>query len=265
MDKAIAQRLRTATLAAWHTMGCRDYARVDFRVDEAGHFVILEINPNPDISPDSGFAAALTCARIPYHHFVRKVYDNSRARLALRLAAIQPIKRKTGKKLASKKSQVGSKPLIRFSKASDRDGILAFMKGTGFFHDGEIDVAREVLEEAIAKGPAGHYQSFTLLADDQPAGWICYGPTPCTKGTFDIYWIGVSAHAQGRGFGRVLLEHVEKNIRRAKGRVIIIETSGRPLYEATRGFYLKTGYTEAARIPDFYDQGDARVIYSKAL
>lgn len=265
MDKAIAQRLRTATLAAWHTMGCRDYARVDFRVDEAGHFVILEINPNPDISPDSGFAAALTCARIPYHHFVRKVYDNSRARLALRLAAIQPIKRKTGKKLASKKSQVGSKPLIRFSKASDRDGILAFMKGTGFFHDGEIDVAREVLEEAITKGPAGHYQSFTLLADDQPAGWICYGPTPCTKGTFDIYWIGVSAHAQGRGFGRVLLEHVEKNIRRAKGRVIIIETSGRPLYEATRGFYLKTGYTEAARIPDFYDQGDARVIYSKSL
>ncbi|MEI8139428.1 MAG: GNAT family N-acetyltransferase [bacterium] len=265
MDKAIARRLQAASLAAWHTMGCRDYARVDFRLDAAGNFVILEINPNPDISPDSGFAAALTATRIPYQKFVSKVCGNARARLILRTANQKAAQPKAEKKQLKKKASSSIKPRIRHSEASDRDGILDFMRGTGFFHDGEIEVAREVLEEAIAKGPSGHYQSFTLLTDGQPAGWICCGPTPCTKGTFDIYWIGVSANAQGRGFGRALLEHVEKHIRRAKGRAIIIETSGRPLYDSTRGFYLQTGYTESARIPNFYDEGDARVIYAKAL
>jgi len=265
LDKTLAHRLHEASLGAWHTMGCQDYARVDFRLDEAGNFVILEINPNPDISPDSGFAAALQASRIPYHTFISKVCANAGSRLMLRTNVPQQRKIKTVHKKSNKLSPATLKPLIRYSEASDVDGILAFMKETGFFHEGEIEVAREVLEEAIAKGPEGHYQSFTLLDGGQPVGWICCGHTPCTKGTFDIYWIGVSPKCQGRGFGRVLLEHVEKFIRKIKGRVIIIETSGRPLYEATRGFYLKTGYTEAARIPDFYDQSDARVIYSKAL
>lgn len=265
INKTTTRHLEEAALAAWHTMGCRDYARVDFRLDDAGKFVILEINPNPDISPDSGFAAALSARRIPYPEFVNKVCENALSRLQRRKEGqMASIARSLGKLAAGKKSSA-HKHVIRHSEASDRDGILEFMRGTGFFHDGEIEVAREVLDEALAKGPSGHYQSFTLLADGAPAGWICYGPTPCTQGTYDIYWIGVSSKAQGRGFGRALLEHVERIIRNIKGRVIIIETSGRPLYDSTRGFYLKTGYIEAARIPNFYDHGDARVIYSKSL
>ncbi len=265
LAKGIAKRLQESALAAWHTMGCRDYARVDFRLDEAGNFVILEINPNPDISPDSGFAAALTASRIPYQKFVRKVCENAMARLSLRVTLPHSETGKPAPETAKKRIRSRKMPQIRYSEVSDRDDILSFMRETGFFHDGEIDVAREVLEEALVKGPSGHYQSFTLLADSKPVGWICCGPTPCTHGTFDIYWIGVSAKCQGRGFGRALLEHVESHIRNKKGRVIIIETSGRPLYESTRGFYLKTGYGEAARIPDFYGEGDARVIYSKTL
>ena len=265
MDKDTAKRLRAATLAAWQTMGCRDYARVDFRLDEAGNFVILEINPNPDISPDSGFAAALNTSRIPYQKFVSTMCGNAYSRLKLRTPAQQPGSPKAKKAQPKKRLPKGPTPLIRYTEASDREGILAFMRETGFFHEGEIEVANEVLEDAIAKGTKGHYQSFTLLTDGKPVGWICCGLTPCTKGTYDIYWIGVSPHTQGCGYGRALLEHVEKLIRKLKGRVIIIETSGRPLYDATRGFYLKTGYNEAARIPDFYDQSDARVIYAKAL
>lgn len=265
MDKALAHRLQEASLAAWHTMGCRDYARVDFRLDEAENFVILEINPNPDISPDSGFAAALTASRIPYQKFVSKVCENALSRLLLREPLTQPPAPTPPIKTLAKRPSLKKKPLIRFSEASDHDGILAFMQDTGFFRKDEIDVAREVLGEALSKGPSGHYQSFTLLAEGQPVGWICYGPTPCTIGTFDIYWIGVSANCQGRGFGRALLEHADRLIRKIKGRILIIETSGRALYESTRGFYLKTGYAEVARIPDFYEQGDARVIYAKTL
>lgn len=265
MDKTTAKQLQAAALAAWDTMGCRDYARVDFRLDAAGHFVILEVNPNPDISPDSGFAAALACSHIPYQKFVGKVCANTLARLMTRTPAKPVAPPRPTCKTGTGKSKPASRPFIRQSEQADRDGILNFMRGTGFFHDGEIEVAREVLDEALSKGPTGHYQSFTLLAAGAPAGWICYGPTPCTTGTFDIYWIGIGADHQGRGFGRALLEHVEMLIRKAKGRTLIIETSGRPLYDSTRGFYLKTGYKEAARIPDFYDRGDARVIYVKSL
>lgn len=265
LDKTTAHQLQSAALEAWQTMGCRDYARVDFRLDEAGKFVILEVNPNPDISPDSGFAAALACSHIPYQKFVKKVCENAVARLKIRALSKPLISQPNSRKAAAKKSKPGKRPCIRCSEMADREGILSFMRDTGFFHDGEIEVAREVLDEALNRGPEGHYQSFTLLESGVPAGWICYGPTPCTTGTFDIYWIGVSAGHQGRGFGRALLEHVEKLIRKARGRTIIIETSGRPLYDSTRGFYLKTGYTEAARIPDFYDRDDARVIYVKPL
>jgi D-alanine-D-alanine ligase len=268
IEKTLASRIHDAALAAWHALGCRDYARVDFRVDDAGNFVILEVNPNPDISPESGFEAALKAAKIPYRDFVKAMIKNAASRLASTEASERPpypedLSRSQKRRTSPPSSQ--EKPLIRPTEAKDRDGILSFMKGTGFFHDGEVEVAREVLDEAIAKGPTGHYQSFTLLDNQTPAGWICYGPTPCTHGTYDVYWIGVDANCQGRGYGRALLDQAEKMIRRQKGRLIIIETSGKPLYDSTRGFYLKTGYNETARIPEFYAPNDARVIYSKTL
>lgn len=262
LPRTLAKRISQAALATWQALGCRDYARVDFRLDDDGNFAILEVNPNPDISPDSGFEAALKAAGIPYRDFVKAVYGNALERLAKHTPSTAGKNPRRGQSPGRRKE---SPPLIRVTDAGDRNGILEFMRRTGFFHDGEIDVAREVLDEAIAKGPAGHYQSYTLLDNGAPAGWICYGPTPCTSGTYDIYWIGVSAGTQGRGYGRALLEHAEKLIRGKKGRLIVIETSGRPLYESTRGFYLKTGYLEAARIPDFYGPADARVIYSKRL
>ena len=262
LGKRVLAGLREATLAAWHAVGCRDYARVDFRLDDKGNFAILEVNPNPDISPDSGFAAALKVAGIPYREFVRSVCGNALARRVRTTPDAPPPARSAKAKRATASQDA---PLIRPTQADDRTGILAFMRGTGFFHDNEHETAAEVLDEAIAKGPTGHYQSFTLVADGKPAGWICWGPTPCTAGTYDVYWIGVDALCQGRGYGRILLEHAERLIRAKKGRLIVIETSGRPLYDATRGFYLKTGYTEAARIADFYGPGDARVIYTKSV
>jgi len=154
---------------------------------------------------------------------------------------------------------------IRQPGPGDRDAVLAFVEATGFFRDDEVAVAREVLDESLAKGPGGHYQSYVAVEGGTAVGWICLGPTPCTLGTFDIYWIAVSPDRQGRGIGAELTRFAEAEIIRRGGRMVIIETSGRPIYDPTRRFYTKLGYREAARIADFYAPGDAKVVYSKHL
>lgn len=74
-------RIEKLSIAAWHAIGCRDYARVEFRLDEDEKPYILEVNPNPDISAEAGFAAALEAAGIPYELFIFAMIDNAVERL----------------------------------------------------------------------------------------------------------------------------------------------------------------------------------------
>jgi D-alanine-D-alanine ligase len=72
--------VRQYALAAWHAIGCQDYARVDFRMDNNEQAFVLEVNPNPDISPDAGFAAALEAGGISYKKFIETLLDNALTR-----------------------------------------------------------------------------------------------------------------------------------------------------------------------------------------
>jgi D-alanine-D-alanine ligase len=65
-DTALVGSLRDIALAIWHLFGLRGYARIDFRIDQQGNPFVLEINANPCLSPDAGFAAALEQASIRY-------------------------------------------------------------------------------------------------------------------------------------------------------------------------------------------------------
>jgi ribosomal protein S18 acetylase RimI-like enzyme len=254
---AVARRIREYALAAWRVLGCRDYARVDLRLAGDGSVVVLEVNPNPDISPQSGFAAALKAAGIPYTSFVRGLCRNALARATPPPPCPHPP--------PPRRAPAGENAALRWTRAADRDVILQFIKETAFFHVGEVSVAAEVLDAAIEQGPKGDYQSYTLTERGEPIGWICFGATPCTHGTFDVYWIAVAPRCQGRGYGRMLLNHAEKLIQRRRGRLVLIETSGRPLYNSTRYFYLAAGYHEVSRVPEFYAPNDDRVIYAKFI
>jgi len=154
---------------------------------------------------------------------------------------------------------------IRRAEPRDRDAVLKLLAATTFFRDDELVVACEVLDDSLAKGPHVHYQSYVADEGGAAVGWVCFGPTPCTLGTFDIYWIAVSPDRQGKGVGAELTRFSEAEIARRGGRLVIIETSGRPIYDPTRRFYLKLGYHEAANIADFYAPGDSKVVYVKRL
>jgi D-alanine-D-alanine ligase len=149
--------------------------------------------------------------------------------------------------------------------AGDKPALMRILRNTPEFKPFEVVVAEEVID-AYLNDPEGTGY-FTLVAEDggEIAGYICYGETPCTVGTWDIYWVAVAREKRGRGIGKALSETAEAAIRQAGGRLAIIETSSTPLYENTRSFYLARGYETVARIPDFYTPGDDKLILLKKL
>jgi D-alanine-D-alanine ligase len=77
-DGPLLEQLQRLSLACWAFFGLRGYARVDFRVDRDSRPWILEINTNPCLSPDAGFAAALQRAGIPFATAIRRILDATR-------------------------------------------------------------------------------------------------------------------------------------------------------------------------------------------
>ncbi len=157
---------------------------------------------------------------------------------------------------------------IRPPKPSDRPRIEQIVASTGKFNPQEIATALELVDEALNKGEESGYTLDVLEAGKGAGtveGYACYGPTPLTQGTWDLYWIAVDPTTQGRGFGRQLLEHVEREVARRGGRMILIETSSQDSYAPTVRFYEKAGYGLAARIRNFYRVGDDKLMFTKEL
>ncbi|MGH7443841.1 MAG: GNAT family N-acetyltransferase [Longimicrobiales bacterium] len=145
-----------------------------------------------------------------------------------------------------------------------RAQLEALVRTTGFFRPDEIAIALEVFD-AYCAAPDVDYSACAAIAPDGTlAGYVMYGATPCTAGTWDIYWIAVAAELQRAGIGTLLIDEVERRLR-GVARMILVETSGQPLYAATRAFYERRGYNEVARVPDFYADGDDRVILARRV
>jgi GNAT superfamily N-acetyltransferase len=229
---------------------------VDLRLDQSERPYVLEINPNPDISPEAGFAAALAAAGISYEQFILAT---------LEIASGGPAEARAEPPRPAPADAAGKPPVIRWCVPSDRDKVIQMAVATGFFRPDEVEIAKEVLDDSLAKGTTGHYQSYVAEVDDRLAGWLCFGPTPCALGTYDIYWIVVAPEFQRQGIGSALMDCAEQVIRERGGRLIVVDTSSRPIYTRTRQFYLQRGYGEELRVADFYAPGDHKLIYCKRL
>jgi ribosomal protein S18 acetylase RimI-like enzyme len=155
-------------------------------------------------------------------------------------------------------------PRLRTLIAADRARIEEITRAVGRFRDDEIPVALEVFDAAVREESDGSYNGLGAELDAGLVGWICWGPTPCTLGTYDLYWMAVDPEVQGSGVGTALLAEMERRLT-GVARLIIIETAGRPDYAATRGFYHRRGYSPVSTIPDFYAPGDDQVVFVKSV
>ncbi len=77
---------------------------------------------------------------------------------------------------------------IRSVRKKDREKVISIVKATQFFRPNEILIAEEVFDDSVNK-PNKDYFSFIAEMNGNVAGWICFGPVPCTIGAYDIYWI----------------------------------------------------------------------------
>jgi ribosomal protein S18 acetylase RimI-like enzyme len=146
-----------------------------------------------------------------------------------------------------------------------RSSVERLLRATGFFRSAEIVIALEVIDAYFATPDRDYSALGAFTPGGELVGYACFGPTPCTAGTYDLYWIAVAPAAQNAGVGTQLLQEVERRLARADARLVIIETSSQPLYTATRAFYERRGYAEVARVPDFYAEGDDRLIFAKRI
>jgi ribosomal protein S18 acetylase RimI-like enzyme len=142
-----------------------------------------------------------------------------------------------------------------------RPEIETIVRATGVFSDEEIAVALELFDEAAL----GDYEFLGAFSKDRLVGYACFGQTPSTDRTYDLYWIAVHPDAQRSGAGALLMNEVERQLEGRSARLLVVETSSRSDYAPTRRFYNKRGYDEAARLRDFYSPGDDRVVLTKRL
>lgn len=163
-----------------------------------------------------------------------------------------------------------------------RHRIGEILRATEMFRVDEIDVAIELFDSTIhetsgvhaardatdmnnAPASSDYFFLGAFTQKDELAGFACYGPTPGTDRTYDLYWIAVDPAVQGAGSGTALLSEVERRLKGLNARMVVVETSSRSDYVGTRGFYMHRGYVEAAIAREFYAPADDRITFTKRL
>jgi len=247
LDEALSARLGTIALECWRALGLCGYARVDFRLDAEGVAYVIDVNTNPCLDEDAGFAAAAAQAGLTYEAMILRIAEGAEH------ATIPPAR-------CHARAAVAIREELR-----PGDDIGALCRATGFFIDAEVAIAEELAADRRACGAASEYRF--VLADGACGlcGYACYGAIPGTRSGWDLYWIVVHPEMHGHGVGRQLLDAVMSRVSAAGGVRLYAETSGKPLYAPTRAFYEGTGFVLQATLPDFYAPGDAKLIWVRSL
>lgn len=153
---------------------------------------------------------------------------------------------------------------VRRTGTSDAAPILRIAQAEPLFSKEDREVVEELLLEFL-EDPEGDYAFLTAVDAGKVVGFACYGPTPLTRGTYDLYWICVGKGHRRKGYGLALLRSVVRRIRHDGGRLITLDTSGRQDFASTRAFYERAGFQPTARVPNFYRHRDDLVIYTYAI
>lgn len=150
--------------------------------------------------------------------------------------------------------------VIRALRADDVDAVKRVIDSTALFPS-------ELLDEMVAgflsgSSPNDHWW---VVVAEAPVAIVYCAPERMTDGAWNMLLLAVHADRHGRGIGRDAVAAVEAQLARAGVRLLLVETSGLPEFERTRGFYRACGYEQEARIRDYYRTGEDKIVFRKLL
>ena len=159
----------------------------------------------------------------------------------------------------TKKSQSGSF-MIRPLGPDDTKAALELVSASGLFSPQDMETIKIRLGDYIH----GTGDSLWIIHVGQDLDGLLYClPEPMTHGTWNILMLLVRGSSRGKGVGTALMKEAQKLLIEQNARLLMVETSGTEDFEGAQRFYSQCGFVEVARIPDFYDDGDYKVIFTK--
>jgi ribosomal protein S18 acetylase RimI-like enzyme len=123
----------------------------------------------------------------------------------------------------------------------------------------------EMLNDMIAPYFAGSDDELWFVIGSEPVAVAYAVPEKLTNGTWNQLMIAVAPEQHGRGYGKALMRNLERVVVERGGRLVLAETSGVPEFEPTREFYRAIGYTQEARVQNFWDDGDDKIIFTRQV
>lgn len=246
----LSERLTTLAKHAFRLLGCRDYARVDFRVRQSGKPYILEVNPNPDFSPSAGLAGGLASAGLTHAQFAVDLVKATLLR---------------GQKVEVVQFQPEASIAIRAPRVEEVDVIRQLLSGAGIMTAVELaDLGQDVVSDSDGANSAR--ESVRVLeAGDQLAGVAWTAKASRTEGTHILRAIVIKAGSTSRGLGRQLLAAVEAEVRSLGGCMLVAELSSSPRFAPVRRFLQNNGFSMLGDVPDFFRAGESRLTFAKYL
>jgi ribosomal protein S18 acetylase RimI-like enzyme len=154
-------------------------------------------------------------------------------------------------------------------RTDDRPALVALLASVDAFTDDEREVALELVDNRLARPEVDEYRFILSAAQDEGqeklAGYICYGRTPMTQSTYDLYWLATSPSFARMGIARGLVAAMEEEIAREGGGLIRVETGSREGHTAAAHFYDALGFERTAVLDDFYAPDDDLIIFTKRV
>ena len=150
-------------------------------------------------------------------------------------------------------------------QGSDVEDVRQIVASTGFYNENEISVAVDLVQERLDRGLACDYLFIFADYGGRAVSFVCFGPIPCAKNNFEMYWMATHGDYRRKGIGREILKRVERVVWAFSGRALYLSTSSKQIFMSTREFFLKSNYRVDATLFNFYDENEHRMVFTKSF